>query len=419
MWIIGCRIIRALLNLLVTMLSARYLGPAHFGLVNYAASVVAFVTPVMQLGLNAILVQELVSDRQEQGKVLGTTITLNVFSSFLCMAGVAAFAAVANPEEPATLLVCALYSLNLPVQAFEMIQYWYQAELLAKYTSLASLGAYVIVSIYKVYLLVTGKSVYWFAVSQALDYLIACVVLWCLYPKLGGQRLSFSKETGNRMFSRGKYYILSAMMITVFAQTDRIMLKAMIGESAVGYYSAAVTCAGMTGMVFSAIIETARPMIVQSKNDSALKYRQYVTFLYGVILYFALIQSVLLAVFAELVVEILYGIAYRPAVAVLRIVVWYTAFSYLGAARAIWILSEKKHSVLWRVNLCGAVANVVLNSLLIPCMGVEGAALASLITQALTNVGVWFCIPELHENNKWLLDALKVKNLMEFLKAKQ
>ena len=50
-----------------SMLSARYLGPSNFGLINYAVSVVAFAVPIMQLGLPNILVQEMVEANDSEG----------------------------------------------------------------------------------------------------------------------------------------------------------------------------------------------------------------------------------------------------------------------------------------------------------------------------------------------------------------
>ena len=70
------------------------------------------------------------------------------------------------------------------------------------------------------------------------------------------------------MLSRSKHYILSSMMIVVFAQTDRIMLKLMLNEEAVGYYSAAASCATLTAFVFVAIIDSFRPSILESKQTS-------------------------------------------------------------------------------------------------------------------------------------------------------
>ena len=60
-WIIACKVVQAFLQLVITMLTARYLGPSNYGVINYAASVIAFAVPVMQLGVRNTLVQELVA----------------------------------------------------------------------------------------------------------------------------------------------------------------------------------------------------------------------------------------------------------------------------------------------------------------------------------------------------------------------
>ena len=92
-WIIGCRIIQSGLALAVTMLSARYLGPSGFGLINYAASLVAFFVPIMQLGLNSTLVQEIIYDPEHEGETLGTALAMSFISSIACVIGVGVVAA--------------------------------------------------------------------------------------------------------------------------------------------------------------------------------------------------------------------------------------------------------------------------------------------------------------------------------------
>lgn len=244
----------------------------------------------MQLGLCNVLVQEIVNNPNDEGKILGTSITLCFISSICCIVGVTAFAFVANPDEPTTILVCFLYSLILIFQAFDYVEYWYQAKLMSKYTSMISLVAYIVVSIYKIFLLVNGKSVYWFAISNALDYVLISSGGLLLYRKLGGSKLKFSIETGRMMFEKSKHYILSSMMVTVFAQTDKIMLKMMLNESATGYYGAAVTCAGMTGFVFTAIIDSFRPSIFEGLKDGKDVFRHRLTMLYSIVIYAAQIR---------------------------------------------------------------------------------------------------------------------------------
>lgn len=415
-WIIGIHIVKSLLNLAISMLTARFLGPSNFGLINYAASLVAFVTPIMQLGFTGVLVQEMVNSPDKEGEILGTSIPLTFFSSLLCIGGVVSFAAIANHGEKDTVIVCALYSILLIFQSFEMLTYWFQTKLLSKYSATVSLVAYMIVSAYKIYLLSTQKSIYWFAISNALDYLIISIGLFIVYKRLGGEKLRFRFCTAKNLFSKGRYYIVSNMMIAVFAQTDRIMLKLMIDDAATGYYSAAVTCAGISGFVFSAIIDSFRPTIFGDKKNDPIRYEKDMCLLYGLIIYMSLLSSLIVSAFSGIIIKILYGAAYMPSADALRVVVWYTTFAYLGSVRNIWILAEGKQKYLWVINLSGALANIALNYVLIPLWGIVGAAVASLITQIFTNVIIGYIIKPIRQNNRLMLRSLNPKYLVGAVK---
>ena len=405
-WIIVCKIIQAGLSLVVTMLSSRVLGPAGYGLINYAMSIVTFLAPIMYLGFTSVLVQEIVQHPELEGETLGTAVAMSFFSSLVCIGGVAAFVSIANKGETETLIVCLLYSILLIFQSVEIIVYWFQAKLLSKYSSLAILAAFIAVSLYQLWVLFTGKSIYWFAISNALNYFLIASILIIIYKKLGGQKLSFSFNTFRRMFARSKYYIISDMMITIFAQTDRIMIKLMLGDSQTGYYSAAVTCATMTGFVFTAIIDSMRPTILEAKKDNTPGYELNLKRLYNIVIYLSLLQSLLITLLSGLIVRILYGSDYAAAVPALRIVAWYTTFSYIGSVRNIWILAEGKQKYLLFINMLGAVANVALNFLLIEKFGINGAAFASLITQIFTNVIIGFIFKDIRQNNYIMLKSL-------------
>lgn len=417
-WIIACRIIQAVLNLVVTMLSARYLGPSGYGVINYAASIVAFVAPIMRLGLSGVLVQEIVNAPEKEGETLGTSLVMSFLSGVLCILGVVAFAMVANRGEKETVIVCALYSILLIFQALEMMQYWFQAKLKSKYTSVIMLIAYILVSIYRIALLVLGKSIYWFAVSQAVDYMLIAVGMLAVYKKIGEQKLKFSFAAAKRMFAKSRYYIVSDLMVTIFAQTDRIMLKFMDGNAATGYYSAATTCAALTGFVFVAIIDSARPSIFEAKKRSEEEFETGVTRLYSVIIYLALLQSLAITLFSPLIVKILYGAQYAPTVNALRVVTWYSTFCYCGSVRNIWILAQGKQKYLWIINLSGALMNVALNFIFIPFLGIVGAALASLLTQIFTNVFMNAIVRPIAPNNKLMWKSLNPKLLLGMLKRR-
>lgn len=416
-WIISGRIIRSLLGLVISMMTARYLGPSNFGLISYAASIVAFSVPLMNLGLSNILVQEYNKYPEDEGKITGTSIIFSFISALACIVGIISYTLQVDRSETNTNIVVILYSLVLIFQALELTQYWFQAKLLSKYMSIVSLTVYLVVASYRIFLLISNANIYWFALSSSIEYLLMAIALLFLYKKLGGKRICFSLDIGKRMFSKSKYYIMSNLMVMIFAQTDKIMIKLMINETAVGYYSAAVTCAVMTAFVYAAIIDSFRPSIYKSKADGDEKeYEKQISLLYCIIIYLSLIQSGIMTIFAPLIINILFGSDYSSAILALQIIVWYSTFSYMGAVRDIWILGENKQKYLWLLNLGGAGLNIGLNLVFIPLWGIYGSAFASLLTQIFTNIFMNRIVGPLKYNNHLILKGLNPMLVLSIFK---
>lgn len=412
-WIIICRIIQSLIALIINMLTARYLGPSNYGTIQYASSLVTFVIPIMQLGLNHVMVNEIVNNPTNEGTIVGTAITLSFLSSIACIIGVISFAMIANKGDYETIIVCCLYSIQLIFQATEIIQYWFQAKLKSKYFSVSSIFVYVVLSLYKTWLLITEKSVKWFAVSNSLDFLLMSIILMWIYNRIGGQKLNFSRIIAKRLFNSGKYYIISGLMITIFSQTDKVMIRLMLDEAATGFYSSAISCILLTNFVFSAIIDSSRPSIIQSKRDSDYLYEHKVSRLFSLVFYLAVAQCMLFFAFAHYIIVVLYGEQFIPAVNCLKIAAWFTVFSYMGGVRSVWILAEGKQRYLWIINLGGVVLNVLLNTILIPRIGITGAAIATVITQFFTNIIMCQIIKPMRHFNKIMLDGMNLKYIKE------
>jgi O-antigen/teichoic acid export membrane protein len=133
--------------------------------------------------------------------------------------------------------------------------------------------------------------------------------------------------------------------------------------------------------------------------------------LYAIVFYLSTFVSVCFLLLGDVFIEILYGQAYAPAGTPLKIVTWYTAFSYLGIARNAWIVSKGKQKYLIYIYLSAAILNVLLNLIFIPLWGTSGAAFASLITQFATSILLPFFIKPLRENAKLMLEAIFLKNI--------
>ena len=396
-----------LTNLLVSLLMARYLGPSNYGLINYAASWTAMFTSLCTLGINSILVNELLTQETQEGEILGSAIGMRLVSSFLSAITIISLVKVMNPDDSNTIFVVAIYSISLVFQAFDTINYWYQAHMRSRESAVVAMIGYTAVTVYKIFLLVTQKSVFWFAASHAVEFGVVAVLLVFSYFRHADhkQPLRFSLKTGKALLNRSYHFILSGMMVAIYGQMDKIMLKSMLGDEAVGYYSAAVTVCSVWPFVLAAIIDAAKPLILTEFSHNYAKFEKYLTYLYGAIIYVSLAAGLTITVFSSPIIRILYGEAYMNARSALCIVSWYTAFSYLGVARSTWLVPHKKIKYEKYIAASGAVANLVMNALFIPLWGVDGAAAATLLTQIFTNFLVGFFFREIRRNNVLILKA--------------
>ena len=416
-WIIICKVIQAVLQLVIGMLCARYLGKSNYGLINYAASIVAFVLPLMQLGLPSTLVQELTEAPEDEGKIMGTSLVMSLVSSVACIFLVGGFVTLTSASDTEKIIVCILYSASLIFRAFEVFQCWFQFKLLSKLPSIMMLVSYVVVSAYRVFLLITQKGIFWFSVVNSIDFGIIGISLIFLFCKHSEHKLAFDIKYVKVLFDRSKFYIIAAMMVTIFQNTDHIMLTNIRDDAENGIYTAAVTCATVAQFVYIAFIDSMRPVILAHKKDGNTEgYENNLSRLYSVIIYTSVAQAVCFTIFAKLIISILYGDDFMASIPVLRILVWYMVFACLGSVRNVWILAENKQSMLWKINLAGALLNVGMNFALIPIMGASGAALATLATQIFTNFILGFIVKPLRINNKLLLKGLNPKHLLEIVK---
>lgn len=415
-WLIGTRIIQMLFSLFVGILTARYLGPSNYGLINYAGAYVAFFSSLCNLGINSIIVKNFVDHPDEQGETIGSTLVLRFLSSVLSCGIIFAVSCFADAGEPTTILVVVLCSISLIFHIFETFNFWFQSRYESKRTAIATFTAYVVTSIYKIILLILNKSVIWFAFATSVDYIAVAVLLYIFYRKSGGPRLSFSLVKSKQLLNSSYHFILSGLMVAIYGYTDKFMLKQMLNSTEVGYYSTATAICGMWVFVLQAIIDSMYPTIMRLYKTDKVAFERKNRQLYCIVFYASVFVSIVFSLFATLIIRVLYGVEFMGAVSPLRIVTWYTAFSYLGVARNAWIVCENKQKYLKYMYLSAAVINIALNALFIPILAASGAALASLITQICTSLVLPFMFKEMRPNCILMLQAIIPTNVVSYIR---
>lgn len=410
-WMVGEKIFEMCISLVIGMITARYLGPSNYGTINYCISFVTFFTSVCTLGLEGIIVKELIDNPKQEGYLLGTGIFMRCISSFLSIICIVIILKILKPHNNIVLIVGFLESIALLFRSFDLINFWYQSKLESKYASIIQSSAYVIVSLYKVFILATGKDVRWFAFSTSLDIILIAIMFVISYYKKGGLKLRISFDLGRKLLSQSYHFILSGLLIVIYAQMDKVMIGQILDEKQVGLYSVAITITGLWSFIPNALINSARPIIMKLKSENEELYMKRLKQLYAGIGWIGILFSTFVVLTSKWIVLILYGRDYLDAVNTLNIAVWYTSFSLLGVARGIWIISENKNKYDKKILFWGVVVNLLLNSILIPRYGIDGAAVATLFTQITTCLLAPLIYKETRIHTKYVLEALCFKGI--------
>lgn len=411
-WLVAGKIVHKALGFIAGVMIARYLGPEEYGIISYAGAYTTFFAAMCTLGLNSILVMELLEKPEQEGITLGTSICLRIISSIVSVAAIALIVSVVDYGEPLTITVVILCSIGLVFQAEDSLNYWFQAHLESKYCAIATNISYLVVFLFQVALVLTARSVEWFAFASSIDFLVAGIFLLIAYRRKGGGRFGFSLARGKELINRSLPFIIASLMVSVYASTDRLMLKQMMDQSSVAFYSLACSLSVAGGFVLSAMIDSIYPTIVEAYGSDHELYLRRNRQLYAIVFYAAAAMSIIISLVAKPLILTLYGESYVPATASLRIVVWYTAFSYLGVARNVWVVCESRQRYLTYLYAASAGINVVLNVLLIPRWGVVGASVASLITEVATALIIPAMIADLRDNVRLMLDGIMLRGVL-------
>jgi len=409
-WIMFEKIFQMFISLVVGMLTARYLGPSNYGMISYVASFIAFATPICNLGMDTVLIKKIVEHPDDEGEYVGTAIIMELIVSIISYVAISLIIALNDFPNTTKIIVVCLQSLLLIAKSVEPIDYYFQAKLMSKYTSIAKITGYLIMSGYKVFLVFTQKSIEWFAFASSLDMIVIAILYICIYIKKKNQKLKFNFEIGKKILKESYHFILSSLLVVLYTQMDKMMLGKMLSDTDVGLYTAATTICTYWGFIPLAIINTLRPVIYESKKKNT-NYIEKLKFLYCVVFWISIFFCTVITIFSKEFILILYGKDFLIAKTTLIIAVWYTAFAYLGTARGIWIVIENKHKYVKNFVMIGALMNFILNYILIPVYGINGAAFATLLTQFTVAIIAPMFYKETRISTKYMIESIVFKGV--------
>ncbi|TMN78113.1 MULTISPECIES: flippase [unclassified Pseudoalteromonas] len=381
--LLGEKVFRMVTGLFVSIWVARYLGPEQFGLLSYAQSFVALFAVVTTLGLDGIIVRELVkNDSQKQREeLLGTAFLLRLITSIVVLVVLTVVVFLQSNDYETNLLVVVIGSTVL-FQSFNVIDFYFQSKVLSKYVVYSNLISLILSSLIKISLILNNASLIAFAYVILFDSLILMLglIFYYLQNKLKISSWTFNLKLAKILIKDSWPLIISSIVVTIYMKIDIIMLKELLGEQQVGLYSASSRISELWYFIPVIVTSSFFPAILNAKNTSTELYNNRVKNLYRLLIWAAIILSIFVNIVAHDLIAFLYGTGYEGSSQILIVQIWSSIFIALMMVSNKWLLAENKTKFIFVRGTVGAVINVILNYIYIPIYGVQAAAYTSLIT---------------------------------------
>jgi O-antigen/teichoic acid export membrane protein len=371
------------IGLFVGVWIARYLGSEQFGLFSYVQSFVGLFTVIATLGLDGIVVRELVKDESKRDELLGTAFWLKLMGSFVVLVILSIAVIFTSNDSYTNTLVFIIASATI-FQSFNVIDFYFQSKVMGKCIVFANVFSLLISSAIKVIIILMNAPLIVFVWMMLLDSLILALGFVYFYIKNNStfsiKKLTFNKSIAASLLKDSWPLILSGMVIAVYMKIDQVMIMEMMDAEAVGQYAAAVRLSEAWYFIPMVIASSLFPAIINAKAQSEELYYARLQKLYDLMAWMAIAIALPMTFLSDWIVHLLYGDQYTQAGSVLMIHIWAGVFVFLGVASGKWLLTENLQIFSTINTTIGAIVNISLNYLLIPRIGIDGAAWATLIS---------------------------------------
>jgi len=273
---------------------------------SYAQSFAALFTIFATLGLDQIVIRELIKDESIRDKLLGTAFILKLFGAFIVLTTLALSVTVSNTPET-SILILIIASATI-FQSFNVIDFYFQSKVLSKFVVLANVISLVISSVIKVIFLLNEASLIAFASMSLFDAFILAsgYVYFYLKNSLCINKWSFDRVLAKRLLKDSWPLILTGAVITVYMKIDQIMISEMLGNKAVGEYAAAAKLSEAWYFIPTIIASSLFPSIVNTKKNNEKIYYDRLQKLYNLVVKIALVIAIPITFLSDWLVSFLY-----------------------------------------------------------------------------------------------------------------
>lgn len=414
-WLFADKVVRLIAVLVTSIFVIRYLGPELFGQLNYASAFVGVFFALTSMGLDDILVRDLVRREEDSNGLLGTAAVIKLAGATLLFLTVLVLALLKDMD-PLTLAMVLLIAGAEFLKPLGVIELFFRAKVQGKITAQVNILQAVLASLFRVVLIIVHAPLIWFATSYVFEVLIGVLGFVYVYRKQGAfwRIWTFSKNTASYLLRQSWPLLVFGLALYVQAKIDQVMigdiLRGTLGpdgaNAEVGQYSAALKIIEALGFLPTVIVASLAPAITRAKAVDPALYEARLVNQYRLMFILFLVVSVPLYFLAEPAMVLLYGEEYGKAGYLLSLFAIRLFFTNMGVAKSSFITNESMFKYALVTAVVGATLNITMNYLLIPVYQSIGAIWAMIGSFFVSIFLVDLFFKDARQNFWWMMKAM-------------
>ena len=414
LWLLFDNVARRLIMLIVIAYTSRYLGVETFGIVNYATALMLFFTSFANLGIKSILVKEIVKGDIKEGTLLGTSFVSMLSASFASSLLMVFFVLV-QKETVATQYVFLMLGITLIIQSTDILAYYFESKVLSKYIVFSSNFSLIISSILRLCCVYFKLDIYIYASIFVVEAILRALALLFYYYKNNKgfiKEWSFEIMLAKLLVKQSLPLMLSAIAVSIYMRIDQVMIREMIGMKSVGIYSAVTQVTGIFYFIPMSVCSSFFPKLILFRGIDKSKFKEELYKLLQKLVLLSYILIFLVLIFSKQIILTLYGMEFLEANSILKYSIGCQLFVSIGVLQSYYLISINKSNVLLSITIWGIIINVILNYAFISIWGLEGSAVAMVITQFFTGYCVGFFYEQLSYFTRIATNAIIFKKYL-------
>lgn len=384
-WLLAEKGLRIIDAFFIGIWLARYLGPDDFGVLSYAESFVYLFAAFAALGLDQIVVRELVKDGSKRDEILGTTLVLRIVGFIVMFGGIVLVTHFLSNTALTNTMVMVI-AITIGFQSIRGIDFYFQSKVLSKYTAISNLIAVGVLSLVKVLLIIYEAPLIYFAYALVLEWILIAIgyIISYIHHKLSILKWKFKFSVAKELLKKSWFLIIGSVAAALYMKIDQVMINEILDERSVGIYSVAVKMTSIWIFVTVAITQSVFPSLVSTRKKDKELFLKRLQQLYDVLIKIAIVVSILYTIFASYFVPLLFGSEYTESSYILVLYIWSIVFVFLSNGSWGYYLNEDLEQFSSVRLVIGAIVNITLNIFFIEWYGLAGAAYATLISYAIS-----------------------------------